>query len=108
MSFSILMPIIRASEPPSTKSRPRPLETKRCLVFGAFLRPLRVLTDVLNVRHALRAADGERPLAHGIFSDPRLLGIAHRQLARMREEGLIVFSRLNSRSPGAAGQPQSI
>ncbi len=83
------MPIIRASEPPSTKSRPGPLETKRCLVFGVFLRPLRVLTDVLNVRHALRAADGERPLAHGIFSDPRLLGIAHRQLARMREEGLL-------------------
>ncbi len=43
---------------------------EKVLVFGVFLRPLRLLTDVLNVRHALRAANAERPLSHGIVSDP--------------------------------------
>ena len=62
---------------------------EKVLVFGVFVRPLRMLTDVLNVRHALRAVDSKRPLAHGIFSDPRLLGIAFRQLSRMRQEGLL-------------------
>ncbi len=62
---------------------------EKVLVFGVFVRPLRVLTEVLNVRYALRAADGERPLAHGIYSDPRMLGIAFRQLFRMRREELL-------------------
>lgn len=58
-------------------------------MFGVFLRPLRLLTDVLNVRHALRAADAQRPLSHGIVSDPALLGIVAQQLPRMREDRLL-------------------
>ena len=63
------------------------LEREKVLVFGVFLRPLRILRDVLNVRHALRAADASRPIAHGVHTDPGLLGIAFRQLERLRVEG---------------------
>ncbi len=62
-------------------------EGEKVLVFGVFLRPLRVLRDVLTVRHALRAADVGRPIAHSIGKD--LIEIAFRQLQRMREDGLI-------------------
>jgi hypothetical protein len=62
-------------------------EGEKVLVFGVFLRPLKVLRDVLNVRHALRAADAGRPIAHAIGKDS--MGIAFRQLERMREDGMI-------------------
>jgi len=72
---------------------------EKVLVFGVFLRPLRALTDVLNVRRALRDADRERPSALNLFSERRrstdaeqsrrsktLLGIATQQLDRMIAE----------------------
>ncbi len=65
------------------------LKDEKVLVFGVFLRPLRMLRDVLNVRHALRAADAGRPIAHAVHSDAALLGIAIRQLDRMRAEGAL-------------------
>ncbi|HET9621326.1 MAG TPA: DEAD/DEAH box helicase [Kofleriaceae bacterium] len=67
---------------------------EKVLVFGVFLRPLRVLRDVLNVRHALRAADAGRPIAHAIGKD--LIEIAFRQLHRMREDGAIRGRLANS------------
>lgn len=63
------------------------LRREKVLVFGVFLRPLRFLRDVLNVRHALRAADAGRPIAHAIHTYAALLGIALRQLERLRSEG---------------------
>lgn len=65
------------------------LKREKVLVFGVFLRPLRLLRDVLNVRHALRAADADRPIAHAVHSDAALLGIALRQLERLRAEGAL-------------------
>jgi hypothetical protein len=43
-------------------------EREKVLVFGVFLRPLRLLRDVLNVRHALRAADAGRQIGCAIVS----------------------------------------
>ncbi|MBM3949794.1 MAG: SWF/SNF helicase family protein, partial [SAR202 cluster bacterium] len=65
------------------------IQRQKVLVFGVFLRPLRLLRDVLNVRHALRAADAGRPVAHAVHTDPLLLGIALRQLERLRAEGVL-------------------
>jgi hypothetical protein len=65
------------------------VQREKVLVFGVFLRPLRLLRDVLNVRHALRAADAGRPVAHAAHTDPSLLGIALRQLERLRAEGAL-------------------
>ena len=65
------------------------LKREKVLVFGVFLRPLRLLRDVLNVRHALRAADGGRPISHSVHTDPALRGIAFRQLDRLRAEGAL-------------------
>lgn len=65
------------------------LKREKVLVFGVFLRPLRLLRDVLNVRHALRAADAGRPIAHAVQSDAALLGIALFQLERLRAEGAL-------------------
>ncbi len=62
------------------------LKREKVLVFGVFLRPLRLLRDVLNVRHALRAGDAGRPTAHAVHADSPLLGIALRQLDRLRAE----------------------
>jgi hypothetical protein len=62
---------------------------EKVLVFGVFLRPLRLLRDVLNVRHALRAADADKPIAHAVHTDAALLGIALRQLDRLRAEGAL-------------------
>lgn len=75
------------------------LKREKVLVFGVFLRPLHTLTDVLNVRRALRDADQERPSALNFFPERRgstdaeqsrrsrvLLGIAAQQLDRMRAE----------------------
>jgi hypothetical protein len=62
---------------------------EKVLVFGVFLQPLRLLRDVLNVRWALRAADEGLPIAHAVHSDRGLLGIAIRQLERMRTEGAV-------------------
>jgi hypothetical protein len=62
---------------------------EKVLVFGVFLQPLRILRDVLNVRQALRAADEGLPIAHAVHSDPALLGIAIRQIDRMRADGAI-------------------
>ncbi|WP_375757293.1 helicase-related protein [Corallococcus exercitus] len=59
-------------------------QREKVLVFGVFLRPLRLLRDVLNVRHALRAADAGKPISHVIHTDPELLGIAVLQLERLR------------------------
>jgi hypothetical protein len=65
------------------------LKREKVLVFGVFLRPLRLLRDVLNVRHALRAADAGRLIAHSVHTDAALLGIALRQLDRLRVEGVL-------------------
>ncbi|MEW6558950.1 MAG: helicase-related protein [Pseudomonadota bacterium] len=65
------------------------LKCEKVLVFGVFLRPLRLLRDVLNVRHALRAADAGRPIAHAVHTDKSLLGIALRQIERLRSEGAL-------------------
>lgn len=65
------------------------LKREKVLVFGVFLRPLRLLRDVLNVRHALRAADAGRPIAHAVHTDEPLLGIALRQIERLRSEGAL-------------------
>jgi hypothetical protein len=65
-------------------------QREKVLVFGVFLRPLRLLRDVLNVRHALRAADAGRPIAHAVHKDKALLGIAVRQVDRLRDEGVFV------------------
>ena len=62
---------------------------EKVLAFGVFLQPLRLLRDVLNVRRALRDADEGLPIAHAVHSDPALLGIAIRQLERMRADGEI-------------------
>ena len=62
---------------------------EKVLVFGVFLQPLRLLRDVLNVRRALRAADEGLPIVHAVHSDPALLGIAIRQLDRMRADGAV-------------------
>jgi len=75
------------------------LRREKVLVFGVFLRPLHILTDVLNVRRSLRDADQERPSALNFFPERRgstsaeqgrrskvLLGIAAQQLDRMRAE----------------------
>lgn len=75
------------------------LKREKVLVFGVFLRPLQILTHVLNVRRALRDADQERPSALNFFPERRgstdaeqrrrskvLLGIAAQQLDRMRTE----------------------
>lgn len=75
------------------------LKREKVLVFGVFLGPLHILTDVLNVRRALRDADQERPSALNFFPERRgstdaeqsrrskvLLGIAAQQLNRMRAE----------------------
>ena len=64
-------------------------QREKVLVFGVFLRPLRLLRDVLNVRHVLRAADAGRPIAHAVHTDPSLLGIAFRQLELLRAEGVL-------------------
>jgi len=50
------------------------LQREKVLVFGVFLRPLRLLRDVLNVRDVLRAADARRPIAHAVHTDPSLDG----------------------------------
>ena len=62
---------------------------EKVLVFGVFLRPLRLLRDVLNVRHALRAADAGRPISHAVHMDSSLLAIALRQLERLRVVGAL-------------------
>jgi len=64
-------------------------EPEKVLVFGVYLRPLKLLRDVLNVRHALRAADAGKPVAFAI-SDAKLRGIALLQLERMQAEGVLV------------------
>lgn len=58
-------------------------EPEKVLVFGVFLKPLRWLRDVLNVRHALRTVDAGRPLAHAIHQDKWLMQIAKSQLGQM-------------------------
>jgi hypothetical protein len=78
------------------------LKREKVLVFGVFLRPLQLLTDVLNVRRALRDADQERPSPLNFFPEQRtsrigeqskrakhLLGIAAQQLERLRAEGAL-------------------
>lgn len=62
---------------------------EKVLVFGVFLRPLRFLRDVVNVRHSLRAADVGRPIAHAVHADAALRGIALRQLEGLRAEGAL-------------------
>jgi hypothetical protein len=64
------------------------LKHEKVLVFGVFLRPLQLLRDVLNVRHALRAADAARPITHAVHGNA-MLGIALRQLDRLRAEGAL-------------------
>ncbi len=61
------------------------VDGEKVLVFGVFRRPLHVLRDVLNVRHALRAVDAGQPIAHAV--DRELMTIVPRQVARMRADG---------------------
>jgi hypothetical protein len=75
------------------------LKDEKVLVFGVFLGPLRLLRDVLNVRHALRATDAGRPIAHAVHTDPSLLGIALRQLDRLRAEGALIGSLSVGKGP---------
>lgn len=72
-------------------------QREKVLVFGVFLRPLKLLRDVLNVRHALRAADAGRPIAHALHTDRKLLAIAARQVLRLREEGALSGCLQNER-----------
>lgn len=72
---------------------------EKVLVFGVFIKPLRLLRDVLNVRRALRAADRGLPIAHAVHSDPALRGIAIRQLERMRADGVIRERLATGRGP---------
>lgn len=65
------------------------LAGEKVLVFGVFLAPLRLLQDVLNIRHALRMADAGRPNSRAVDTNPRLHGIALRQLGRLRAEGAL-------------------
>jgi hypothetical protein len=65
------------------------LQQEKVLVFGVFLGPLKLLRDVLNVRHALRAADAGRPIAHAVHRDAALCKIALRQLNRLRVENAL-------------------
>ena len=83
------------------------LQREKVLVFGVFLRPLQLLTDVLNVRRALRDADQRRPSALNLFPEhrnttseqskreKRLLGVAVQQLDRLRAERVLT-GRLTS------------
>lgn len=79
------------------------LKREKVLVFGVFLGPLRLLRDVLNVRHALRAADAGRPIAHAIHTDGALFEIALRQIERLRAEGALA-SRLSKANGGEMRQ----
>ncbi|MBI2502834.1 MAG: hypothetical protein HYW07_06335 [Candidatus Latescibacteria bacterium] len=65
-------------------------QREKVLVFGVYLRPLGLLRDVLNIRHALRAADAGRPVAHTLHTDPELRGIAARQMGHLQEKGELV------------------
>jgi hypothetical protein len=64
-------------------------QREKVLVFGVFLQPLHLLRDVVNIRYALRAADTGRPIANAVHKDPALLGIAVRQVDRLRDEGML-------------------
>jgi Helicase conserved C-terminal domain len=57
---------------------------EKVLVFGVYLQPLRLLQNVLNVRHALRAADAGKPVAHVVQIHDAL-----RQIDRLRSEGAL-------------------
>ena len=70
-----------------THSKDAPPE--KVLLFGVFLRPLKVLRDVLNVRSTLRAVDAGHPIAHSIERNDELMPIAERQLAHLRNEGAL-------------------
>jgi superfamily II DNA or RNA helicase len=59
---------------------------EKVLVFGVFLHPLRVLRNVLNVRHALRAVDAGRPIAHSLHRNALSMSIARRQLDGMKRD----------------------
>jgi hypothetical protein len=75
------------------------LQSEKVLVFGVFLQPLRHLMNVLNVRHALRAADAGRPLAHAIEGNPALMAIAMRQAERLRDEQQLSGAVARAASP---------
>jgi len=62
---------------------------EKVLLFGVFLRPLKVLRDVLNVRSTLRAVDAGQPITHSIERNDELMPIAVRQLERLREQDAI-------------------
>jgi hypothetical protein len=66
---------------------------EKVLVFGVFLKPLRLLRDVLNVRHALRAADAGRPIAQAVHKDKALLGS---RFVRLGVCGKKVYFRIGS------------
>jgi hypothetical protein len=68
-------------------TNPKEGHAEKVLLFGVFLRPLKVLRDVLNVRSTLRAVDAGQPIAHSIERNDELMPIAARQLARLRDEG---------------------
>ena len=70
-------------------TNPKEGRAEKVLLFGVFLKPLKVLRDVLNVRSTLRAVDAAQPVAHSIERNDELMPIAVRQLARLREEGVL-------------------
>jgi hypothetical protein len=72
---------------------------EKVLVFGVYLGPLRLLRDVLDVRHAIRAADGGRPVARAIHEIPRLFDIAVRHLPVLQREGALRGALANA-TPG--------
>lgn len=75
------------------------LRSEKVLVFGVFLQPLRILHNVLNVRDALRAADAGRPITHAFHRNGALLGIAVRQLERLRAERAFTGALLTAHGP---------
>lgn len=64
-------------------------QREKVLVFGVFLQPLRLLRDVLNVRHVMREADAGRPIAHAVHTVRALRGIVVSQFDRLRDEGVL-------------------
>lgn len=76
-----ILAAVRTIEAAMHKSSP----PEKVLCFGVFLQPLRILRTVLNVRHALRCVDEQRPVTTSFESHP---GIIWENYRRMRQEGL--------------------
>lgn len=73
---------------------------EKVLCFGVFLRPLRLLRDVLNVRHALRSLDRGEPVSASVES---LRAVTYRNYERMLAAG-----QFRQRLLGALLKPKSL